>query len=85
MKAVNGYLENGRFTPLEAISVSERTPAILVFEDIVANRKREARMAWLERFHSSVREAGDEEMPDFPRVRLGRELVDLSDERQRYV
>lgn len=80
MRAVNGYLENGRFTPLEAITLRKRVQAVLVFNDTVADESREARMSWLQKFHGAVRQAAGEEMPDFPRVQLRHELVDLSDE-----
>ena len=80
MRAVNGYLENGRFTPLEVIAIPRRVPAILVFNESVADGGREERMAWLKRLHNAVEQAADEEMPDFPRMQFGRELVDFSDE-----
>ena len=31
MKAVNGYLENGRFTPLDVITLPQRVQAVLVY------------------------------------------------------
>ena len=34
MRAVNGYLENGRFTPLEVIKLPKRVSAVLVFNEI---------------------------------------------------
>jgi hypothetical protein len=82
MKAVNGYIENGTFTPLESISFQERIPAVLVFEDIVAKKIIADRMAWFQEFREAVTEAeeADEEMPDFPRTELSREFIDVSDE-----
>ncbi|MDR1001372.1 MAG: hypothetical protein LBL96_11345 [Clostridiales bacterium] len=80
MRAVNGYLENGRFTPLEVISFPKRVQVVLVYNDVAVDEGREERMAWLNSLHAAIKDAADEEMPDFPRVRLDRELVDLSDE-----
>ena len=80
MRAVNGYLENGRFTPLEAVRFSRRVPAVLVFNDITADEEKAGRIAFLKEFHDLGREAIGEEMPDFLRVKFDRELVDLSDD-----
>jgi hypothetical protein len=33
MKAVNGYYENGRFTPFDIISLPKRAKAVLVYEE----------------------------------------------------
>jgi hypothetical protein len=80
MKAVNGYLEDGRFTPLEITNLPKRVKAILVFNDLADVDDREERLSWLNRFHSAVKQSADEDMPDFPRVRFDRMPVDLSDE-----
>ena len=80
MRAVNGYLENGQFTPLEVIKLPKRVSAVLVFNEITVDDEKTERMAWLKKFHAAAKEAAGEEMPDFPRTRLNRELVDLSDE-----
>lgn len=80
MRAVNGFLENGRFIPLEVISVSQRVPAVIVFNDIADDENREKRMSWLKRLHNSISEADGEEIPDFPRAKFDHVLMDLSDE-----
>jgi hypothetical protein len=80
MRAINGYLEDGRFTPSEVVMLPKRVPAILVFDDFVVDKSKEARLSWLEKFHNAVKQAADEEMPDFPRVSFNRELVNLADE-----
>jgi hypothetical protein len=80
MRAVNGYLENGRFTPHEFVRLPKRVQAVLVFNDTTVDDEKTERMAFLREFHNLAKEAAGEEMPDFPRVRFNRELVDLSDE-----
>lgn len=80
MKAVKGYLEDGRFTPLEVVALPRRVQAMLVYNDTTADESRAARMAFLREFHSLGRDAAGEEMPDFPRAKFDRELVDLSDD-----
>ena len=50
-----------------------------IFSDIDTDEDREGRLLWLKAFHESVRQAADEEMPDFTRTHFDRELVDLSD------
>jgi len=79
MKAVNGYLENGRFTPLEVITLPRRVQAVLVYDETAVDEGRDARLAFLREFRELAREAAGEEMPDFPRMRFDRALVDLSD------
>ena len=78
MRAISGYLENGQFTPLDVIALPRRVQAVLVYNETAADTGRAERMAFLREFHSLAKEAADEEMPDFPRVRFDRELVDVS-------
>ena len=80
MRAVNGYIENGRFTPLEVIKYPKRVQAVLVFNDTVIDEGKAERMAWLVKFHAALKDAADEEMPDFPRIQFNRELINFSDE-----
>ena len=80
MQAINGYLENGRFIPNEFIKLPKRVPAVLVFNDIGINSDKAERLLWLKNFHKAVKQAENEEMPDFPRANLGREFIELSDE-----
>ncbi|MCL2337806.1 MAG: hypothetical protein FWC60_10330 [Firmicutes bacterium] len=68
MRAVNGYLENGRFTPLEAVSLPKRVQAVLVYNDATADEDREERVAWLKRLHDAAEDAAGGEMPEFPRA-----------------
>jgi len=80
MRAVSGYLENGRFTPHEVIKLPRRVQAVLVFNDATIDENKTERMAWLSKFHASVVDAADEEMPDFQRMQFNRELIDFFNE-----
>ena len=80
MKAISGYLENGRFTPLEVIPLPKRVQAVLVYNDTVVDGNKEARLSWLKKFHSAVKQSASEEMPDFTRAHFNRECVNLSNE-----
>ena len=37
MKAVNGYLDNGRFTPFDVVTLPHRVRALLVYNDATTN------------------------------------------------
>jgi hypothetical protein len=67
MRAINGYLENGRFTPRDVIALPRRIQAVLVYNDATADNDKAERMAFLDRFHMLGKEAEGEELPDFPR------------------
>ena len=44
MKAVNGYLENGRFTPLDVVTLPHRVQALLVYNDTTATENDTAQI-----------------------------------------
>ncbi|MDR2903103.1 MAG: hypothetical protein LBU77_01120 [Clostridiales bacterium] len=46
MKSVNGYLENGRFTPFEMVSLPKRVLAVLTYEDREESSKEDRRDAF---------------------------------------
>jgi len=84
MRAINGYIEDGRFTPYEAVDLPRRANAILVIQDTVQSLKRENDRAWLDEFHRMAAESADENDvfndEAFARRPGGRELVTFSDE-----
>ena len=80
VQAINGYLENGRFIPNEVIKLPKRVPAILIFNEIKIDNDKTERLLWLNNFYEAVKQAENEEMPDFPRADLKREFIELSDE-----
>lgn len=90
MRAINGVLEDGRFIPHVVTQLPQRVSAILVYSDAsddvdlvldnAADRETEnGRISLLRAFHEAVREAADEELPDFPRANISRELVTMTD------
>ena len=68
MKAVNGYLENGRFKPLDMITLPRRAHAVLVYNDMSADSGRDMRLSRLKRLHGAANGSAVEEMCDFPTV-----------------
>jgi len=80
MRAVTGFLEDGRFTPLGVIRLPKRVQAVLVYDDALSDEGLDARKSWLHMFHNLLIEADNEEMPEFPRMQFRHELVDLTDE-----
>jgi hypothetical protein len=71
MQAVNGFLEDGRFTPLNGIKLPRRLPVMLVFneddaEKMQAKQDKEQTAVWLERLHKAVDASMGEELPDLP-------------------
>jgi hypothetical protein len=80
MRAINGYLKNGRFMPIEVIALPRHVQAVLVYSDAIAENSKEERLFWLKKLHGAVKLADGEEMPDFPRAQFRRELVNISDE-----
>jgi hypothetical protein len=76
MKAVNGYIEDGFFIPLENISFKQRVSAVLVFNEVREENERE-RFEWLEQLDHAAEEAAKEEIPEFPRAVFNRKLVDI--------
>lgn len=73
MKAINGYLDDGRFTPLDPIKLPKRVQVVLVFEDKSADvnpsdiscRQAEA----MRRFREEIRN-NDEPVPEFERIKF---------------
>ena len=61
MRAVNGYLENGRFTPLDLIKLPRRVQAVLVYNDVPVDEDQDAQMAVLEEVGRLSDEAEAEE------------------------
>ena len=81
MKAISGYLENGRFTPYEFIKLPRRTDAILIIQEITKPVRHKNDRAWLDEFHRLLDESAHEELrdEDFLRADYGRELITFND------
>jgi hypothetical protein len=82
MQTVEGYFENGRFFDIgQTAYVPERRRVIITIPDEPAQPARcEDIRAWLDKFHRLAASDGEElSNSDFPRMRFGRGLVDLSE------
>jgi hypothetical protein len=82
MQAVNGFLEDGRFTPLNGIKLPHRLPVMMVFneddaEEIQTKQDKEQVAGWLERLHQAVDVSMVEELPDLPPRQSVRPPLDL--------
>ncbi len=90
MQAINGFLEDGHFTPLEAIRLPRRIPVLMVFNEADVNESREARTrldddkAFWAKFDSMAVDSSDENdlLLDeaFTRRPTGRESVVFDNE-----
>jgi hypothetical protein len=86
MLAVNGFLEDGRFTPVEQVTpLPRRVPAILVFNEADAEDGKSEKAdnaLWLRDFHRLIAESAHENdlLLDeaFARRPSGRELNDFN-------
>jgi len=77
MQAYQGYYENGQFTPVGCVKLPRHARAILVIADdvqpSVQDNENSKRLAALGEFFSAVA-ASDEDVPEFERVKLTREV-----------
>ncbi len=83
MQAVNGYFEDGRFTPIDVTPLPRRFPAILVFDEADAEdrpkRDKAQVAAWLDRLHKAVDASMHEDLPDLPPRQPMRPPLDFGD------
>ena len=76
LQAYEGYFENGRFYPIEPVSIQDRRRVIVTVLDEPVDEKPNT---WAE-FDKTV--SGMNEKPrleDFPRCQFGREPINLGD------
>ncbi|MCL2357663.1 MAG: hypothetical protein FWC70_11050 [Defluviitaleaceae bacterium] len=78
MLAVQGFFNNGLFTPIESISLPRQGRAVLVIETSPPNDDDQANF-W-EEFDRLVDSAVNEPLPDFPRMRFGRDVVTFAED-----
>ena len=71
MQAVKGYISNGRFTPTDGAILPSYVRAVLVIEEIAEKPQDNF---WKE-FDRLVDASTHEEMPEFPRLKFGREPI----------
>jgi len=78
MQAIKGYFTDGRFTPADSIVLPRHAHAILVIEELTPVTQ-EASSFWHE-FDRLVDASTHEAMPEFPRLRLGREPITFAED-----
>jgi len=83
-KAIEGYLENGRFYPMRPLERrSGRVKAILTVVDEPVKLEKpfplESRMAWLNELKKMVLSSSDEQLPELPQRELMRPPHSLTD------
>ena len=81
MQAVKGYIENGQFFPIgTVVQLPGRIKAVLaILDEPVEVWGLESEMDFWRGIDRLVDDAADEEMPDFPRLNFGRELITFSE------
>ena len=72
MKAVNGYYEDGRFTPIDTMPLPKRVKAMLIFDELAAMREDTPPMtthaqAWL-KFIQEIRACDEPLNQEFDEV-----------------
>lgn len=71
VKAIDGYLEDGCFTPFKPIKLPKRVQAILVFEERIVdaslNDKSRRQAEAMRRFREEVR-SNNEPVPEFEKI-----------------
>jgi len=77
MQAVKGYFNDGRFTPVDMITLPRQARAILVIEEI--STMPATKNFWQE-FDKMVDASVHEEMPEFHRLQLGREPITFTED-----
>jgi hypothetical protein len=84
VRVINGYLEDGRFTPQEYIKLPKRVQVVLVYNDTAVDEDNTERMDLLKNFHRMAAESASEndvfKDTAFIYRPSGRELLVFSDE-----
>jgi hypothetical protein len=71
---VQGFFEDGKFIPSEPISIPDHKKVILTILDETDDDRKKKQMAELDRLWEALDKSMDEELPDFPRANLHREV-----------
>jgi len=80
MQAVKGYFTGGWFTPIDNVVLPHHTQAILVVEEPLNISSNEVAGTFWHDFDRMVDESIHEEMPEFSRMQLQRELVSFTED-----
>jgi hypothetical protein len=83
MQAYEGYLEDGRFTPIgKPVNIHGRRRVVLtVFDETLqpSIKERELRAVWLKRLDAAISLAIDEDLQEMTRSALMREPLNLAE------
>ena len=72
-KAIKGYLDNGRFTPYETITLPKRAEVTLVLHGSTSfndDEDMQRRVTWLNRIEKAISESANEDFPDIIRQKM---------------
>jgi len=89
MQAVKGYLSNGWFTPNDRVILPHHARVVLVIEEVVekpqqadnfpfksGEMEKQTRIAWLDGVEALLELSRDEELSDFPKQEMMKNLED---------
>jgi hypothetical protein len=71
---VQGFFENGKFISSDPVKIPEHKKVILTILDETEDDKKRRQVTELSRLWDMLDESMDEEVPDFPRAKLHREV-----------
>jgi hypothetical protein len=71
---VQGFFEDGKFIPNEPVQIPNHKAAIVTLLDDSESDKKKRQLSELDRLEKMLDESMDEEIPDFPRANLHREV-----------
>jgi len=80
MQAIKGYFTDGRFTPADNIALPRHAHAILVIEELPETPVTQSANNFWHEFDRLVDASAHEAMPEFPRLRLGREPITFTED-----
>ena len=86
MQAIKGYLEDGHFTPIEAVTLPKRAEVTLLFRELAHSLTRDDEKAfWVEFDHRTAESVNENELlkdEAFSRRASGRDIITFADESQ---
>jgi hypothetical protein len=71
---VQGFFEDGKFIPSEPVSIPDHKKVILTILDETDDDRKKKQMAELDRLWEMLDKSMGEELPDFSRANLHREV-----------
>jgi hypothetical protein len=71
---VQGFFEDGKFIPSEPVKIPEHKKAIVTILDETEEDRKKRQMAELDRLWEMLDKSMDEDVPEFSRAKLHREV-----------